>query len=533
MKPDLSLIIPAYNERNRLPHTLQEVSAALSRLGGDAEIIVVDDGSQDDTVAIAESTECDVPKKVLRLDRNRGKGAAISLGVREARHAIVAFTDADCPYDLSALAPMIAAVEAGKIDIGIGARDLPESEVNRGYGPLRFVAGKVFSLLTYLAIDMPFRDSQCGLKLFRRDVAQQLFALRTIDGFGFDIETLAAAIAQGHRVGTFPVRLTHNDDSRINLVSDSLEMAADVLRVRRNLRRGAYEKLSLVTHTHPCPLCGADEFLPRAANHGFRMVECLECSLWYLAPMPTTESIATLYGSEYYDNDSPLQAGYAEYDEMREEYVATFARRLRLVEHQVGSGRILDVGAGFGYLLDAAREKFSERWALELSETAAARIAPDHRAVVGTLDSPELPHSHFDVVSMQDCFEHVPNPRETLEQVRRVLRPGGIFLATTPDVGSWLRRLQGRNWVSLKFPEHVVLYSEATLRRALAEAGFRVQSIEPASQYVKPAFVASRLFPEHPSLASALAKTAEFLGGAKKQIYVPSGSLTIAATPDG
>lgn len=531
MKPALSLVIPAFNEKGRLPATLAKTGEAVAAITSEAEILVVDDGSTDETSAVAERTGGPVPIRVLRLEPNRGKGAAVSYGIREARLPFVAFTDADSPYDLSALVPMLAALEKDRIDVAIGARDLEESQINQGYGFMRYASGQAFSLLTWLAIGLPFRDSQCGLKAFRREVAQQLFAMRTIDGFGFDFEILAAAVANRRRVGRFPVRLTHDDDSRIRLLSDSLQMATDVFRVRRNLRRGAYEELSGAAELRPCPLCGGEDFAPRAANHGFRMVECAECCLWYLNPMPTAQTLAHLYGSEYYESDRPLQAGYADYESMAEDFRETFRRRLALVQRHTGHGRLLDVGAGFGYLADAGRDFFRERWALEMSENAAGRIASDHRTVVGSFESADLPEGYFDVVSMQDCLEHLPDPHRALARVRRLLRPGGAFLATTPDVGSWLQTVQGRNWVSLKFPEHVVLYSERTLRRALEGGGFKVEKMESAGQYARLDFVASRVFSGHPAAGRIAARGVSALGGTTRRMYVPSGSLTVVATP--
>ena len=113
-----------------------------------------------------------------------------------------------------------------------------------------------------------------------------------------------------------------------------------------------------------------------------------------------------------------------------------------------------------------------------------------------------------------------------------MLRPGGTFLATTPDVGSWLRRVQGRNWVSLKFPEHVALYSESTLRRALESAGFRVGTIESAGQHARLDFLASRVFSGHDAAGGAAAALVRRLGGAGRRLYVPSGSLTVTATAE-
>lgn len=526
----LSLIVPAHDEAGRLPPTLAAASAALPKLARAVEIIVVDDGSSDRTSEIAEAHRGEVPLRVVRLPRNRGKGFAVSRGVTAARYPIVAFTDADCPYELRSLEPMLAALETGRIDVAIGARDLPDSQINRGYGWLRYASGKTFSLLTWLALGLPFRDSQCGLKAFRAEVARDLFAVRTVDGFGFDFEVLAAAVANGLRVERFPVRLTHDDDSRVRIVADSARMAADLWRVRRNLRRGAYDLVSAGSEARPCPLCGAEEFVPRATKAGFRMVECLGCRLWYLNPMPGRETLERLYDGAYYENDTACLHGYADYAAMAEDCRATFRRRLALVEGHVGNGRLLDVGAGFGYLADAAVPRFGERWVVELSEAAARRVDPAHRVVVGRFESLDLPPGYFDVVSLQDCLEHLPEPRAALAKIRTLLRPGGALLAVTPDVGSWLARLQRRNWVSLKFPEHVVLYSRATLRRALEHAGLRVERMVPAGQYARVDFLASRVASGHPRLAAALARWAKHLGGDERRLYVPSGSLAVVAT---
>ncbi|MBM4270185.1 MAG: glycosyltransferase [Deltaproteobacteria bacterium] len=530
MKPSLSLIVPAFNEAARLPKTFAAAGEAVARIAGEAEILVVDDGSTDATAEIAERATGPVPIRVVRLDRNRGKGAAVACGIAEARHPLVAFTDADSPYDLAALEPMLATLAANEADVAIGARDLPGSQVNRGYGVSRVASGKALSFLTWLAIGLPFRDSQCGLKAFRREVARDLFTMRTIDGFGFDFEILAAAVANGYRVKRFPVHLTHDDDSRLDLVGDSLRMARDLWRVRRSLRRGAYDLLPGAAEARPCPLCGAEDFLPQATHQGFRMVECTGCGLWYLNPMPTEATLASLYGGDYFGNEESLTTGYGDYAGAAEDYRATFQRRLALVRSHVGSGRLLDVGGGFGYLADAAERLFPERWLVEMSESAARRVSPGHRVVVGSFESADLPERYFDVISMQDCLEHLPEPRRALAKIRALLRPGGAFLAVTPNVRSWHARVQGRSWVSLKFPEHVVLYSEETLRRALEEEGFAVEHVEPAGQYARLDFLASRLLPGYPRFGASLASLVRRVGGGERRLYVPSGSLAIVAT---
>ncbi len=526
----LSLVIPAYDEEARLPATLAAAAAALPGLARESEIVVVDDGSTDRTAEVARRAAGAVPVRVVRLERNRGKGAAVARGIAASRFPLVAFTDADCPYELDSLRPALEALAAGRADLAIGARDLPGSQVSRGYGPLRRVSGKILSLLTWLAIGLPFRDSQCGLKAFRRETAEELFALRTVDGFGFDFEILAAAVRLGRRVMRFPVLLTHDDDSRISLLRDSLRVARDLLRVRRNLRRGAYDRSADGVEPVPCPLCGATEFEPRAARDGFRMVECAGCRLWYLNPMPTRATLEALYAGQYYASPAAQRGGYADYAAMADDLRATFGHRLRLVAARPGQRRLLDVGGGFGYLADAAAADFAERWVVEWSADAAGRIAPRHRVVVGAFADVELPEGYFDLVSMQDCLEHLPDPREALAKARRVLRPGGRLLVVTPNVDSWLARVQRGRWVSLKLPEHVILYRPATLDRLLEESGFRVERRVAAGQYARLDFVAARLAGGRVRLADGLERWVRRLGGGAVRLWVPSGSSVVVAT---
>jgi len=144
----LSLIVPAFEEAERLPATLRHAAEALPRLASESEIIVVDDGSRDATASVAERFASPVALRVIRLPENRGKGAAVAAGIAAARHPYVAFTDADCPYDLEQLRPMLAALVDGTADVAIGARELEESEINRGYGALRLLSGRTLSVLT-------------------------------------------------------------------------------------------------------------------------------------------------------------------------------------------------------------------------------------------------------------------------------------------------------------------------------------------------------------------------------------------------
>jgi SAM-dependent methyltransferase len=171
--------------------------------------------------------------------------------------------------------------------------------------------------------------------------------------------------------------------------------------------------------------------------------------------MPTAAALARLYDEGYFASDAAHATGYADYAGMADDARDTFRRRLMLVERHVGSGRILDVGAGFGYLTEVAAARFPERWIVERSASAAARVAAPARVIVGTWEQAKVPERYFDVVSMQDCLEHFPDPLVALEKTRAALRPGGAT-AVTPNVGSWAAR-PGTTLVH-SIPEHVVLF---------------------------------------------------------------------------
>ncbi|HLJ74776.1 MAG TPA: glycosyltransferase, partial [Thermoanaerobaculia bacterium] len=175
--------------------------------------------------------------RVIRLETNRGKGAAVRRGVLEARGDVVAFIDADMPYRPENLEHAIDLVRTNAADLAIGARDLPQSESDPSYPTRRKFAGRTLSLLIRLFLMRDITDTQCGLKAFRGDVARDLFAVSRLEGFGFDFEVLYIARSRGLRIARVPVSLSHRHASRVRLIRDSLVMLRDLIRVRLWYRR--------------------------------------------------------------------------------------------------------------------------------------------------------------------------------------------------------------------------------------------------------------------------------------------------------
>jgi dolichyl-phosphate beta-glucosyltransferase len=238
---DLSIVVPAYNEAERLPATLEALQRFLVARPWRPEIVVVDDGSVDRTVAVAEGVAATAPfpLRVFSLGRNRGKGAAVKCGIGAARGTAVGFVDADLPYAFEGFDLAMRHLADGA-DLVIGARDLPGSSQVRGYTWARWVPGQVYSLLVNALAVRAIPDTQCGFKWFRSRVARELFARVTLEGFAFDVELLMIAQSWELRIDRIPVRFTHSDDSRIRVARDSARMFRDLLLVNRRRARGLY-----------------------------------------------------------------------------------------------------------------------------------------------------------------------------------------------------------------------------------------------------------------------------------------------------
>lgn len=237
----LSIVIPAYNEERRLPATLAEVSRYLETRSLDfVEIVVVDDGSRDGTaVLVEEASRRDARIRLLRNPGNRGKGYAVRHGMREARGEWVLFSDADLSAPIEELDKLEAAIERAGADGAIGSRALDRALVGRHQSAFREFSGRVFNLVMRLVTGLPYRDTQCGFKVFRRDVARELAARQQSDGFGFDVEILYIAKKLRRRILEVPVCWFNVEGTKVSLWN-GVAAFADPLRVRWNDLKGLY-----------------------------------------------------------------------------------------------------------------------------------------------------------------------------------------------------------------------------------------------------------------------------------------------------
>jgi dolichyl-phosphate beta-glucosyltransferase len=232
----LSIVVPAYDESSRLPGSLARMREHFDAQGEEYEVIVVDDGSGDDTYAASQALAQDWPQlTVLHLDRNRGKGAAVREGMLHARGEHRLFTDADLSTPLDEL-PRLRDKLRGDTRVAIASRGLAESRIEVHQQKRRELMGRTYNRLLQLLVLRGVHDSQCGFKVFTAEAAVACFEpLRTMR-FGFDAEVLVRAQAHGWRIAEVPVRWHHVEASRVNSVRDSSRMLWDLLRLR--LRRG-------------------------------------------------------------------------------------------------------------------------------------------------------------------------------------------------------------------------------------------------------------------------------------------------------
>jgi glycosyltransferase involved in cell wall biosynthesis len=237
--PELSIVIPSFNEEQRLPATLERIAKYIQESGRPTEVIVVDDGSTDGTAAVAESARGRIETiRVVSNGRNRGKGYSVRHGSLEARGEIVLFTDADLSAPIEEADKLLSMMD--KYDVAIGSRAMNRKLIEVHESKFREFAGIVFNRIVRVILRLPFVDTQCGFKAFRREKCKIIFEQQTIERFGFDPELLYLARHHGLRIVEVAVRWAHSPATKVNMWRDSVQMFLDVVVIRWNALRGRY-----------------------------------------------------------------------------------------------------------------------------------------------------------------------------------------------------------------------------------------------------------------------------------------------------
>lgn len=238
----LSIIIPAYNEEKKVADTLVKVKGYLSTKGYPWEIILVDDGSSDRTVEVAREVIKDDGLIIIKNPSNKGKGYSVKRGILTSKGEVMFFLDADLSTPIEELDKMLPWIDKG-YDIVIGSRALSDSIIEVPQPWYRETMGKIFNILVRAFVLKGFRDTQYGFKCFKRGAALRVFNLQRLSGFAFDVETLLIARKFGFKIKEVPVRWINSPDSKVGIISGSVSMLIEVLKLRFYDIKGYYNEV--------------------------------------------------------------------------------------------------------------------------------------------------------------------------------------------------------------------------------------------------------------------------------------------------
>lgn len=287
-----------------------------------------------------------------------------------------------------------------------------------------------------------------------------------------------------------------------------------------------------------CPLCGNSTYVALGSDRLAHLWRCAFCDLVSVRRLPAPEDLHAVYGEAYFRNTRSEEMGYEDYEQDRYCIVKTAARRLETIEHHHPErGRLLDVGCALGFFADTARSRGWDAEGIDISghavEYATNELGLSARQ--GVLESAGYEPESFDVITMWDVIEHVTDPVAELRLVHRLLRPGGLLMLSTPDVGSRVAKTTGARWMGYKLAEeHLYYFDEKTIGLALDRAGFAVLEERPIGKDVSLDFFAKRLRLYAPPAASALAWGLDRAGLGRASIYVnPRDILSVVARKPG
>ena len=243
MSYQISIVIPAFEESERLGDSIRKILSYIKKENLAAELIIVDDGSKDNTTEVGKKICAEFPElptKVIRYEQNRGKGFAVKTGLLEAQGEVALFSDADLSTPITELPKLVKPIQDGEYDVTFGSRALDRSLIGTHQPWRREQGGKVFNFIVRTLTGLPFWDTQCGFKAFNMQKFRPLLELMQIDRFGFDVEFLYVANFKGLRLKEIPVRWDHCEGTKVSVFRDSQRMFNEVRLIRKNAKNGVY-----------------------------------------------------------------------------------------------------------------------------------------------------------------------------------------------------------------------------------------------------------------------------------------------------
>jgi glycosyltransferase involved in cell wall biosynthesis len=238
-QPTVSIVVPAFNEASRIGASLRKIDQFLRKTPRSMEVIIVDDGSTDDTSGMIHQAQFP-GLRIIRNDQNHGKGYSVRQGVLAARGVYVLYTDADLSAPIEELEKFLDVAMGEAVDVVVGSRAVDRTLIEKHQSAFRELGGVLYNRMVRLLLGLRIRDTQCGFKLFDREKSRPAFEQLTTLGFGFDPELLFLCKRRGLRIRELPVRWSHSEGSKVNFLRDGIRMLGDLARIRWNSIIGKY-----------------------------------------------------------------------------------------------------------------------------------------------------------------------------------------------------------------------------------------------------------------------------------------------------
>ena len=497
--PELSLIMPAFNEEATIEAAIEEALSADLDVDG-RELVVVENGSQDRTREILRAGDWGDDVRVIELDANRGKGGAVRLALEAVNGRYVALLDADREYDAADLAAMLPPLREHGMDAVFGTRAW---QAHSAYSFWYVMGNRAINQAANVLYNVWLSDCMVGLKVIPTDALPVARAARGwLRVRGRDRGPPAAPRRADLRgAGALRGALARGGQEapRQGRGRDALDLPPLPLR--------------LTVGTEACRACGSTRTTEAFTVETARYIRCRDCRSLFDADPPEPADLREIYtGAEYFvkaaDDDAAGDTlwGYpADYVSDRGNVEAKFDRVLAHLARYVQPGRLLDVGCGPGFLLTAARARGWDGVGIDLNEWAVGygrdELGLDLR--LGELADAGFKDGEFDALTMMDLIEHVPDPDALIAEAARLVRPGGALAVLTPDAAARLSRAMGRRWPEVARPgEHTVLFSVEGLAALLSRHGFAATGWHSIGKTASLATLAADVAPAAPRAAA-------------------------------
>lgn len=496
--PKATIILPVFNETTRLIRGVTGLVTANLKHLPNWEIIIVDDGSLYPAGSVIPALlSADIRSqvqhlirlgkmKIVRYGTNQGKGQAIATGVKISKGKCIVFADIDGSVPWEYLPTIIDATTTHPIVIG--SRRARSSIITRHQPFLRETLGRVFTYFSTRAFGITVTDVTCGFKAFDASVAKTLFSQLSVKRFAFDTEVLARAVLMGLPIVELPVEWQNQVGSRVR-VRDVIYSATDLVHIYLQLSMKKKKKLSTKRNqatrnkkttmrktdtgsAQQCDSCGGEQFTFLFDHHqNWKVQQCQACGLTQVIPRPPMKEVAALYHEDF--------AHFNPYQEQLDVHRAYFKGLLNRVRKYLADGKrqitLLDVGCALGVLLDEAEKQGIQAEGVDLSKDAVTYVQDmGHKATYGTAASFHklFPSKRFNAITACEVIEHEYSPKKMVTAIYDMLKPGGYALVTTPNHGSWWRKVMGKYWPGYQHKEHLYFFDPASLETLFFRVGF-------------------------------------------------------------